>query len=293
MSRKASKAPAITGAARVGGIVGRPITHSLSPVLHNAWIAAAGLDAAYVPFCPPDEGFERFVRGLRGGAIVGLNVTAPFKERALAAADDADATARAAGSSNLLLFHQDGTVEARSTDGVGLIGAFAEQATAFDLANSTVAILGAGGAARAAAGALLDAGVGRIRVLNRTAVRAEELVFAFDDPALTAHTLADAQRLFADTTVVINAAVGGPQPPLDALPEGAVVMDMTYRPLMTGLLRAAEARGLGVVDGLSMLINQAIPTFEALFGAAPPPIDARAIALAAIDAADRAMETAA
>ena len=119
------------GEAMVAGVVGRPIAHSLSPVLHNAWIAAAGLNAAYVPFAPPDDGFDRFARGLRGQTIRGLNVTAPFKERALELADEADEVARRAGSANLLLFHPEGVIEARSTDGLGLLGAFAEQAPGF------------------------------------------------------------------------------------------------------------------------------------------------------------------
>ena len=99
------------GEAMVAGVAGRPIAHSLSPVLHNAWIAGAGLNAAYVPFAPPDDGFERFVRGLRGQTIRGLNVTAPFKERALELADEADEVARRAGSANVLLFHPDGRIE--------------------------------------------------------------------------------------------------------------------------------------------------------------------------------------
>jgi shikimate dehydrogenase len=159
------------GEAMVAGVVGRPIGHSLSPVLHNAWIAAAGLNAAYVPFAPPEEGFERFVRGLRGQTIRGLNVTAPFKERALELADEADEDARRAGSANLVLFHPDGQIEAHSTDGLGLLGAFAEQAPGFTFDRPAV-VLGAGGAARAAAAALLGAGCPEIRIVNRTASRA-------------------------------------------------------------------------------------------------------------------------
>ncbi len=273
------KRRAISEAATVAGIVGLPVAHSLSPLIHNAWIAAAGLDAAFVPFAPPEDGFDRFIRGLRGGAIRGLNVTAPFKERALALSDDADAVARVSGSANVLLFHHDGTIEARSTDGLGLVRAFAEQAPQIEFWQSPVAILGAGGAARAAAAAMLDAGALRVMILNRTVQRAEDLVFALKHMRVTAHALGDSARVLADAKVVINAAAGGPLPPIDVLPEGAVVMDMTYRPLRTGLLQAAAARGLGVVDGLSMLINQARPSFEAFFGQAPPDIDVRKLAL--------------
>jgi shikimate dehydrogenase len=272
----------VTGAATVAGVVGRPIAHSLSPVIHNAWIEAAKLDAVYVPFAPPDDRFERFIAGLKGGAIRGLNVTAPFKERALALADDADVTARDSGSANLLLFDDDGAIEARSTDGHGMIAAFAEQAPDLDLTVGPVAILGAGGAARAAAAALLNAGAPEIYVLNRTAARAEELVFALKSARVSAHALAQAEAVFPRAQAVVNAAAGGPPPPLSALPEGAVVMDMTYRPVRTALLQAAVARGLSIVDGLAMLINQAQPSFEALFGQAPPSVDVRKIAVTAM-----------
>lgn len=270
------------GEAMVAGVIGRPIAHSLSPVLHNAWIRAAGLNAVYAPFCPPDEGFERFIRGLRGGVIRGLNVTAPFKERALELADDADETARRAGSANVLLFDAEGRIEARSTDGLGLLGAFAEQAPGFAFDRPAV-VLGAGGAARAAAAALLGAGCPEIRIVNRTASRAEELVFAFRE-RLQAYPLARAGEAMEGACAVVNAAAGGPSPPLDALPEDAAVMDMNYRPLKTALLQAARARGLRAVDGLSMLINQAIPSFEAFFGSPPPQdADVRALALAALE----------
>lgn len=274
-----------TGAAKVAGVVGRPIAHSLSPAIHTAWIEAAGLDALYAPFAPRDEpAFERLVRGFRGGVVAGLNVTAPFKEKALALSDEADAVAIRAGSANLLLFHEDGHVEARSTDGWGLIAAFAEQAREVDLTAAPVVVLGAGGAARAAVAALLDAGSPEVRVVNRTVGRAEELVFAFG-ARTRAFALTDADRALAGAGVLVNAAAAGPLLALDRLPEGAVVMDMTYRPLRTALLQAAAARGLPTVDGLSMLINQARPSFEAFYGQAPPKIDVRAAALAALEAA--------
>lgn len=273
----------IDGEAMVAGVTGRPIAHSLSPVLHNAWIEAAGLNAVYVPFAPPDEGFERFVRGLRGGVIRGLNVTAPFKERALELADEADETARRAGSANLLIFHPDGPIEARSTDGAGLLGAFADQAVGFAFDRPAV-VLGAGGAARAAAAALLGAGCPEIRIVNRTASRAEELVFAFRD-RLRAFPLARADEAMEGACAVVNAAAGGPSPPLDSLPDDAAVMDMNYRPMLeTALLQAARSRGLRPVDGLAMLIAQAAPSFEAFYGIAPPAdADVRGAALEVLE----------
>jgi shikimate dehydrogenase len=272
-----------TGRATVAGVVGRPITKSLSPLLHTAWIRAAGLDAVYAPFAPEDErAFERLVRAFRGGLIRGFNVTAPYKEQALELATDADDAARRAGSANLLLFDEDGTVRASSTDGAGLSGALAEQAPGLDLAAGPAVVLGAGGAARAAVAALLDAGAPEIRVVNRTQARAGELAHDFGPP-VDAYALAEAARAFEGAALLVNAAAGGPIAPVDALPEGAVVMDMTYRPLKTPLLQAAEARGLTPVDGLSMLIKQAEPSFAALYGQAPPPIDVRALAVGAME----------
>ncbi|MBX7249233.1 MAG: shikimate dehydrogenase [Caulobacteraceae bacterium] len=273
-----------SAAAVVAGIAGHPVTRSLSPLIHGAWIAAARLDAVYVPFRVPPDGFEKFARGMRDGVVRGVNVTAPFKEQALAISDQVDAAALACGSANVLVFHEDGVIEARSTDGIGLLAAFAEQAPDHPLDRRPAVVLGAGGAARAAVAALLDAGAPEVRVVNRTPARAEELVFAFKT-RVAAYGLSQADEAFAGAGVLVNAAAGGPVPPLDALPEEAAVMDMTYRPLETGLLQAARARGLTPVDGLAMLIAQARPSFEAFYGRAPDAgVDVRALCLAAMRA---------
>ncbi|MBJ7485698.1 MAG: shikimate dehydrogenase, partial [Brevundimonas sp.] len=128
----------ITGAARLGGIVGRPVAHSLSPVIHNAWIEAAGIDAVYAAFAPPDEAaFETLVAFGRAGMLAGVNVTAPFKEQAFALADTASAEATASGSANVLVF-EDGRVHAESTDGFGLLAALADQAPGLTLQGAVV-----------------------------------------------------------------------------------------------------------------------------------------------------------
>lgn len=276
------------GATRVAGVVGRPVRHSLSPLIHNAWIAAAGLDAVYVPFELAADAFAAFVTGLRRGSLAGLNVTIPFKVEALALADAADEAARTAGAANLLLFRPDGEVEARNTDGIGLLAAFADQVPGFDVAAAPIAVLGAGGAAQGAVAALVAAGAPEVRVLNRTTERAGALAARFPNRA-SARALAKADAAFADVGAIINATSAGLDGagdldlPLDAAPANAVVMDMVYKPLKTGLLRAAEARGLRTVDGLAMLIGQAVPSFEALFGEAPPiNVDVRALALKAL-----------
>jgi len=275
----------ISGAAIVGGVCGAPIRHSMSPLIHNAWIQAAGLDAAYVPFAPRPDDFETFVGGFRGGAIRGLNVTIPFKERALAAADHASDLAKMAGAANLLIFEADGSIHADNTDGPGLLGAIAEQAPGFAVSVAPVVILGAGGAARGATAALLLAGAPKVAIVNRTVARAQELADAFGDKVVAAGE-SDLPSLLTDAGLIINATslgLGGGEGPaadLALTPDTAVVMDMVYKPLRTEFLRRAEAAGRRTVDGLEMLLRQAVPTFQRMYGVAPPAeIDARGLLL--------------
>lgn len=256
------------------GVAGQPIAHSLSPLLHTAWIAAAGLDADYRAFGPADAArFADLVEKGRAGQLRGLNVTAPFKEQALALADETSVTARACGSANLLTF-KDGRVRADSTDGVGLMAALAEQAPQLKVRGRAVVVLGAGGAARAAVAALRGAGAA-VGVLNRTRARAELLAQDLGAAVVEADALAGA-------ALVVNALSVPPEIDLSRLRDEAVVMDMTYRPLLTPFLMQGQARGLGAVDGLAMLIGQARPSFRAIFGIEEPDIDVRTLALAAL-----------
>lgn len=264
----------ITGAALLGGIVGNPVSHSLSPVIHNAWLEAGGIDGAYVAFAPKDAaGFETLVAAGRAGLIAGVNVTAPFKEQAFALADEAAAAARMTGSANIMVF-EDGRVRADSADGAGVLYALAEQAPKLKLKGASVVMLGAGGAARAGAGALIEAGAA-LSILNRTRERAEALA-ADLGPAVT---VAPDVSVLEGADLVINALSVAPDISLAALKPSAVVMDMTYKPVLTPLLAAARARGLMTVDGLAMLIGQAAPSFEAIFRRPPPSLDLRAILL--------------
>ncbi|MCA6224059.1 MAG: shikimate dehydrogenase [Phenylobacterium sp.] len=264
----------LTAATRLAGVVGRPVRHSLSPVIHNAWLAAAGLDGAYVAFSLAPERFSAFVEGFRGGSLAGVNVTLPFKTDALAAADRVSPRARTAGAANVLVFEADGSVTADNTDGEGLLYAFARQAPGFRPESGPLVLFGAGGAARGAAAAFLEAGCPEVRLLNRTRSRAEAVADALggrvrvlDQP--------DAAALDG-AAALINASSAGlgpdapPPPDFSAAPAGAVAMDMTYKPLRTPFLEAAAARGLATVDGLDMLIGQARPAFEAFFGRPPP-----------------------
>lgn len=265
----------ITGSVLVGAVVGRPIGHSLSPVIHNAWIEALGLDAAYVAFAPADDdGFRALIDAGRAGCLAGLNVTAPFKELAYQLADEASPTARASGSANLLVFRE-GRLAADSTDGVGLLRGLEEQAPGLELAGRPVVLLGAGGAARAAAAALAGAGA-EVRIVNRTHERAVALAEEIGG-GVSAWT--DRDAALRGATLLVNALSAPPDLDVATLEAGMTVMDMTYRPLTTPLLAAARARGLTAVDGLSMLIGQAGPSFNAIFGLPAPDLDVRPLCL--------------
>jgi shikimate dehydrogenase len=277
----------ITGATAVAGVAGAPVRHSLSPIIHNAWIEAAGLDAVYVPFAPCGDDFTRFAEGLRGGVIRGLNVTLPFKEAALSMADEVSDRAELAGAANLLVFNEDGRVTADNVDGLGLLGAFAAQAPRFDPMAGPVAIVGAGGAARGAAAAFVMAGAPEVRIINRTLARAEIVAGALGWRA-RAYALDAAAAAFEGVTAVINATSAGISQetvdlPLEATPAEAVIMDMTYKPLDTPLLTRARGLQRTTVDGLEMLIRQAAPSFEAFFGrVAPKSVDVRALCIQAL-----------
>jgi shikimate dehydrogenase len=276
----------ISGATIVAGVAGSPVEHSLSPLIYNAWLGAAGIDGVYVAFKPSADGFAAFARGLAGGAIRGLNVTVPFKETALEIAANASSRARSAGAANLLLFERDGGISADNTDGEGLLGALAAQAPDWRPDADPVVILGAGGAARGAAAALIAAGAGEIRLVNRSHGRAESLAAALG-PAARAMRAGDAA--FAGAGLVVNATTlglgggAGPAAPFEAMRPDAVALDMVYRPLRTEFLERAARAGLRTVDGLAMLIGQAAPSFVALFGAAPPDIDVRGLCLKGLE----------
>lgn len=265
------------------GVIGWPVKHSLSPLIHGLWLNAAGLDGRYDAIEVAPQDFAATVARLRAEGLRGLNVTVPHKEAALALADRADPAARAAGAANLLLFGEHG-VEARNTDGIGLLAALAEQAPRWEPCGATVLVIGAGGAARGVLPALDLAGAGDLRIVNRSHARAETLAEAVSG---TAYDWDDLEAAFEDATLVINATTRGlsgedplrlswPKPP-----KGAAALDMVYRPLRTAFLQGAAEAAWAPVDGLAMLIGQAKPSFEAFFAIAPPTdVDVRGACLA-------------
>jgi shikimate dehydrogenase len=255
----------ITGKALLAGVAGWPVAHSRSPRMHNHWIAQHGLDAAYVPLAIPPERFAECVRALAVCGFRGMNVTIPHKEAAFALSDRVTPRARRAGAVNTLVFAND-QITGDCTDGFGFLASLGD----YDPASGPAVVLGAGGAARAIAAALLDAGAPRVTLVNRSRARAEALAEALGGPV----HVAEAPPL-EDAALLVNATSLGMagQPPLALdlapLPAHALVADIVYVPLETPLLAAARARGLSAVGGLGMLLHQARPGFEAWFGVLP------------------------
>ncbi len=267
----------ITGSARLAGIVGWPVGHSMSPKLHGFWIEEYGIDAAYVPLAVRREDFATAMNGLRLAGFRGVNVTVPHKEAAFALADRCDVAAEIAGAANLLLFRDEG-IDASNTDAVGLAASLNENLGAGALAGSPAVIWGAGGMARAAVCALSDLRVSEIRILNRNKARAESLAAALAPRTrakLVCAGFEDWGQAGKDATLLVNATSTGMKGvpplalPLDVLPASAAVLDAVYNPLETRLLAEAKARGLRTIDGLGMLMHQAVPAFAAFFGVAP------------------------
>jgi shikimate dehydrogenase len=263
-----------SGKARVAGVFGWPVGHSKSPRLHGHWLDRYKIDGAYVPLPVAPEHFAEAVRALPRLGFAGANVTLPHKEAALAAVDRADAVARRIGAVNTIVVAADGTLDGSNTDAFGFIENLRHAAAGFDAASGPAVVLGAGGAARAVIAALVDAGAPEIRVVNRSLARAENLIEAMGGPCRVmpwssrAATLDGAALLVNATTL----GMSGHAPldlALDRLPPQALVNDIVYVPLETGLLRAAKARGNRTVDGLGMLLHQARPGFRAWFGVDP------------------------
>jgi shikimate dehydrogenase len=266
--------PVLTGSTLLAGVAGWPVAHSRSPRLHGFWLRRHGIDGAYVPLPIRPESFATAVHGLRAAGFRGMNVTQPHKLAAFAVCDVVDDTARRAGAVNTIVFDDQG-IRGSNTDGSGFIAHL--RASGIDPAAGPALLLGAGGGARAVAAALLDQGV-RVTVANRSAASATAL--AADLPGLAVIDWAERDRAIADHALLVNATSlgmkGHPalQIDLDRAAPGLAVADIVYVPLETPLLAAARARGLRAVDGLGMLLHQAVVGFAAWFGVTPAVDDA-------------------
>ncbi len=261
--------PILSGRARLAGIVGWPVTHSRSPRIHGSWLDRYAIDGAYVPLPIRSENFNAALRGLWAAGFAGVNVTMPHKLAAFDLCDTVDDIARRAGAVNTIVFHAD-RIQGTNTDGVGFTAALHE--TGVDPGAGPALILGAGGAARAIAAALLDYRV-PVSVANRTRTAAEAL--ASHLPGLAITDWEAREQALAQCALLVNATSLGMagQPPLaldlSRAPSSLVVAETVYTPLETGLLAAARAFELRTVDGLGMLLHQARPGFAAWFGIDP------------------------
>jgi shikimate dehydrogenase len=260
---------------RLAGVIGWPIHQSLSPLMHTHWLKEYGIPGAYVALPIAPEHFGRCVDAMPLMGFAGASVTVPHKEAAFALSATLDEDARATGAVNTLVF-ADGVVNGRNTDVTGFEAGLAESLGDDAAKRGPVAVLGAGGAARAVLIALTRAGASEIRILNRTKSRGENLARIFAPTSnIKVIEWGDWAFAFAGAKLLVNATslgMTGKAPlelSLEALPGDAAVADIVYNPFETALLKAARERGVRTMDGLGMLMHQAVPAFAAWFGVTP------------------------
>ena len=256
---------------RAACLIGWPAAHSRSPLIHHYWLRQLGIEGGYSIEAIPPEGFAEFVEHLSMHGFVGANVTIPHKERALALTAP-DERARAVGAANTL-WYDGGELRSTNTDIEGFVGNLDAAAKGWDAASDAL-VLGAGGSSRAVVFGLLERGVKRIHLANRTAERSQALADQFG-ASVTPIPWDEINRALPQAGLLVNTTSLGMhgQPALDLdvglLPREAIVADLVYVPLETALLRASRARGLKVADGLGMLLHQAVRGFELWFGQRP------------------------
>ena len=259
---------------RLAGLLGWPVSHSRSPLIHNPWIEQHKLKGAYVPLAVRPERLPDALKGLPALGFAGCNATIPHKEAVLRLMDEVDPIARRIGAVNTIVVGADGKLTGRNTDAFGFVESLRETDPAWRADAGPAVVLGAGGGARAVVASLAERGAREIRVLNRTRTRAEALAAEFGAPVAAQPWERRAEAL-ADAALLVNATSQGMQgqPPLelalDRLPKRALVCDIVYIPLVTPLLAAARKRGNPTVGGLGMLLHQARAAFAAWFGVMP------------------------
>ena len=264
----------ITGRAKLAGVMGWPVGHSLSPILHGYWLETLGIDGSYVPLAVKPEDFEGALRTLPKLGFAGANVTIPHKQAALAAVDEIDTVAQRIGAVNTVLVRRDGSLWGTNTDAYGFLENMKWRYPAWEPSAGPATVIGAGGAARAVVVALLDAGVPVVRLVNRSRDRAEALAIEIGAGLEVRDWETRALALDGAALLVNTTSLGMTgQPPLvldlTHLPAAAAVCDIVYVPLETELLKAAKAKGHPTIDGIGMLLHQARPGFSAWFGIEP------------------------
>ncbi len=259
---------------KFAGVIGWPVAQSRSPVLHGHWLRQYGVNGTYLPLPVQPERLPDAIKGLRALGFSGCNVTIPHKLEVLKLMDVVDPVAQRIGAVNTVVVQNNGTLSGFNTDAYGFLASLRDARPEWKASAGPVTILGAGGASRAIVVALLDDGASEIRLVNRTIERAQEL--AQIDPSRInvmswdkRNDAQDGAALLVNTTS--QGMVGYPplDITLDALPASAMVCDIVYNPLETQLLATARKRGNTAVDGLGMLLHQAVPAFEAFFGVLP------------------------
>lgn len=272
MQKTTQRTPRIDGHTLLAGVIGWPVAHSRSPLMHNFWLRKCAINGAYVPLPVRPGQFDTAVRGLQAAGFRGVNVTIPHKESAYGIVDRLDRSAERSGSVNTLVFTDDGRIEGYSTDGDGFVANV--EAHGIAVHGGFALLLGAGGAARAIAASLLDRGVSVI-IANRTRARAETLAASLPgvrviDWARAGEVLTECTLLVNTTSIGMEGAADGAFPlDLGQADRALVVCDIVYVPRQTALLRLAAAHGLRHVDGLGMLIHQAGLGFHKWFGVTP------------------------
>ncbi len=258
----------------LAGVIGSPVSHSKSPQLQRHWLNTYGIRGHYIPMDIAQADLAEALKTLPKLGFVGVNVTIPHKETVMQLADQITDRAILIGAANTLIFLPDGKILADNTDGYGFLTNLQANAPNWQPPSGPATVLGAGGAARAVVSALLDSGVPEIRLTNRTRARSEKLQQDFGKRVVV-HDWVQAGNLLEDAALVVNTTslgmVGKPElrVPLDGLGPNTVVSDLVYAPLKTRLLEVAEEAGCQIVDGLGMLLHQAVPGFERWFGTRP------------------------
>ena len=254
-------------------VVGWPIKQSKSPLIHGYWIKKFEINGSYEAIGLPPENFANGVNDLLSQGYRGCNVTIPHKETALEIADFVSDRAKAIGAANTLVF-KDSKIHADNTDGIGFINNLKQGSASWAASNGTAIVLGAGGAARAIIYALLQDGAPRVIIANRTEKNAKRLADFFGE-RVSAISITEVFGVLGDVQTFVNTTslgmVGQPDLKIDIsnLPKTALVTDIVYNPITTSLLSKAQELGLETVDGLGMLLHQAVPGFEAWFGVRP------------------------
>jgi shikimate dehydrogenase len=270
----------------IAGLLGWPVAHSRSPVIHNHWLAQYGIPGRYMLFPVPPERLEAAVRGMAALGLRGCNVTTPHKQAIFPLLDRVDDLARRIGAVNTVVVEQDGTLTGFNNDGNGFIQSLRDADPQWQPDSGPILVLGAGGAARAVVASLAAQGAREIRVANRTQDKAQAIADAVGSvvkvvPWERREDALEGVALLANATSLGMAGKSALEFALDRLPTRALVGDLIYIPPATPLLAAARARGNVTVNGLGLLLNQARPAFNAWFGVMPEITPALRAAIAA------------